>query len=222
MTVFDHASADAWWLRNKAYVRGRKSDQVVEALARLNWPRGLANDLAIEIGCADGTRLHRLTTRRGGRGAGCDLSPAAIMDGSTAYSGLDLRIASGLAAPFASGSAGVVILGFFMTYLDPGDYFTAVQEADRLLADNGLLIVQDFLPNAPGARPYGHADQLTARKMEFSRLFLGHPHYRLVHRELVLDRDESLPHPDDRQGIDILHKDRAGAFAALEPYGGAR
>lgn len=208
---FSDDDADKWFLRNVARLRA-ENDYIVEAVAGLGWTG--ASEV-LEVGCANGYRLDALTGRHGGRGFGIDPSGIAIEDGAARYPALDLRVGNASSLPFEDEKFGMVVLGFFLTYLEPRDYFRVVMEADRVLAEGGWLVVQDFFSAVPVRRAYSHKPGAVTRKMDFARLFLAHPGYTHIHRELS-KRDAGFLEKPKREGIDVLVKDNHGAFVEID------
>jgi ubiquinone/menaquinone biosynthesis C-methylase UbiE len=144
-------------------------------------------------------------------GAGIDPSAAAVEAGRAAFPGIDLRVGTADALPFADAAFDLVIFGFCLYLVDPALHFRAVAEADRVLADGGHLVMVDFLPPFPYANPYAHVPGLMASKHEYTRMFTAHPSYTLVQRTLI-GATTGVPAPDDRVTIDILAKRVEGAF----------
>lgn len=208
-TAFLTGEGDRWFERNQAHLSGGTDDIVVAAVDYL----GIRPKAIFEIGAANGHRLAAMTKSFGASGAGIDPSAAAIEDGKATFPQLDLKVASADELPFESGAFDLVIVGFCMYLVDPAHHFKAVAEADRLLADGGAMVVFDFLADQPYHNDYAHLPGLRAHKMEYARMFMSHPSYSLVHRQLAR-KSENFLEPDWREGVDILVKNAADAFPA--------
>jgi hypothetical protein len=80
---------------------------------------------------------------------------------------------------------------------DPEDHFQIVWRADRLLKNNGYLVVHDFSPPIPFKNEYKHASSIFTHKLDFSLLFLAHPHY-------TLQEAHSSAHGGEEMGPDTI------------------
>lgn len=94
--------------------------------------------------------------------------------------GVSARQSTADALPFPAAAFDVVIFGFCLYLCDNDDLFRIVQEADRVLAHPGWLVILDFDAQAPVFRPYHHAAGVRSRKMDYKSMFLWHPAYTLV------------------------------------------
>lgn len=205
--AFLEGEGDAWFARNVARLGHPENDIVVNAMEALHiQPRRL-----LEIGCANGWRPAVLSQRLSAQGFGIDPSAKAIEDGRKRFPKLTLEVGTADALKFEDGMFDLVIFGFSLYLVDPKDYFRCVEEADRVLADGGVLAIFDFLPPFPYANDYVHLPGVRAHKMIFSNLFTAHPAYTLLSRSI---KPEGAGNPDQREGIDILHKRLVDAFPA--------
>lgn len=193
-------AADDYYQRNKADFG--KSDPVLPLLEKVNFvPRNV-----LEIGCADGWRLRRLQEKYGCGIAGIDPSGQAI----EAAIALTNPTRPSPAYAFSVGTADnlsvcptshfdLVIVGFCMWFIEPWQWFKVVAESDRVLQDGGALIVHDF--SVPyGIRWSGWSDlfgserekDTTAWLYDFPRLWLGHPCYSFVEKQMSAKRIGNL------------------------------
>lgn len=206
-TAFLTGEGDRWFERNASQISQTVEDVVTQTVAGL----GIRPKAALEIGSATGHRLATLSKAYGCRGSGIDPSEDAIATGTKIYPDLDLKVGTADELPFETGAFDLVVVGFCMYLVDPNLHFRAVAEADRVLADGGVIVVFDFLPDHPHHNDYSHLPGLRAHKMEFSKLFTAHPAYSLVHRQLA-QKSGTFLQPDWREGVDVLIKNMAGAF----------
>lgn len=151
----------------------------------------------LEIGASIGWRLQRLSERQGCKVAGID--PAGL-------SNFVLKGAAHDLGAFPDGRFDLVIFGFCLYLVDPQDYFRAVAESDRVLADGGYLVIHDFFqgPDQPWRTPYRHCAGVWSHHAAFERLWLAHPAYRKVSTHLPADRPDEAVH--------VLRKDALHAF----------
>lgn len=210
--AFKIGEADRWYERNASVLSEDREDIISTCIARLDLePRRI-----LEIGAANGWRLAQLQSRYGAKAAGIEPSQKAVNDGSNLYPGVDLQVGTAEQLPFEDANFDLVVLGFCLYLVDPALHFRAVSEADRVLKDGGILAILDFQTGIPYHNEYHHLKGINAFKMEFSRIFLAHPSYSLVHRELI-NKGEALAEIDNRIGVDFLMKDCVNAFPG-NPY----
>ncbi|HOL64126.1 MAG TPA: class I SAM-dependent methyltransferase [Accumulibacter sp.] len=207
--VFLADEADQWFARNKSVLALERDDLVINSLSLVvSKPRRI-----LEIGCANGWRLDRLHQLYAAECVGIDPSGKAVAQGREIFPALDLRVGSADAIPDIDGQFDVVIFGFCFYLIDPVLHFRCVAEADRVLSDNGILVISDFLTPIPYHNVYSHREGVRSYKLEFCRYFLAHPAYNLIHRTLNHQKSD-LFNPDHREGVDILIKSLSNAFPA--------
>jgi SAM-dependent methyltransferase len=174
--VFLASEGDAWFSRNRSALEARdwSSDRVCVRIAALAAGRKLS---VLEVGCGEGSRLRYLAAQ-GHRVAGVDPSAKAVA--RACEQGIGAKQATADALPFDSSAFDVVIFGFCLYLCDTEDLFRIAQEADRVLANPGWLIILDFETPSVSFRPYHHAPQIRSRKMDYKSMFLWHPAYTLA------------------------------------------
>ena len=140
----------------------------------------------LEIGANNGWRLHLLqeiwpTCTM----IGIDPSEAAITNG---YDGINLQQGTADMLDFQNEEFDIVIFGFCLYLCDRSDLFQIAAEADRVLKNNGHLIIYDFFSAEPYKNPYSHIEGLYSYKMDNSKLFTWNPSYQVV-------KSIQQPHP---------------------------
>lgn len=211
--IFLSGEGNAWHQRNREGVSLLTTDPVLDALAGLDWrPRRV-----LEIGCGNGWRLALLRDRTGAACEGLDPSREAVEDGKARRPDLSLRVgtADDLSG-FEAGAFDLVLFGFCLYLVDRSDLFRVVAEADRVLADGGVLGIYDFCPPSPYANPYVHDSRVSSFKMDYARAFLWNPAYTELRRVVAHHAHrpglDALANPDDRVAVTLLRKDVAGAY----------
>lgn len=220
--MFLAGEGDRWYARNKA--------KLSEA-GCADWPLRLLTMLepgpdvrsVIELGCADGYRLAALSRLFGDgvRCAGIDASADAIRQGSERYPGLDLR--QGLLSDVPLDEpADLVVVNFVLHWVDRARLVRSIAEIDRLVADGGLLLLGDFLPDFAQRRRYHHLPErrVYTYKQDYSAAFktLG------MYRECVsVSYDHDAPDhaltPTDsgsRACCALLRKSLTGYYAEVD------
>lgn len=205
--VFKQSEGNAWFRRNAERLDNNNRPDVVRDMLNLLSPKRLELIGSVcDVGCSAGGRLDRLSTlvRPNTRLCGFDASDDAIATGTKRYSNLDLR--SGLAdAPPFSERFDLVIVSFVLHWIDRRRIVAAIAAVDQLVADGGLLIISDFLPDHPCAQRYHHRDdiELYTYKQDYGPAFTGHRGYMEIARHV-------FPHDCESHYVDVSeHQNRA-------------
>jgi SAM-dependent methyltransferase len=207
---FIESEGDAWYRRNaQALAERGGSDLVVHELER----QGMRASSVLEVGCANGWRLEILREKWNAQCAGIEPSAEAIADGQRRFPSLDLRRGTGDSLPFADASFDMVVLGFCLYLCDRRDLFKTAAEVDRVLRDDGYVVVFDFHPPTPYRNRYHHLPGVDCYKMDYSRMFTWNPAYRQL--TLVKRSHDNGPvsaNPDDTVSVAVLRKESALAY----------
>lgn len=209
--LFLSDEGNAWFARNKQALAERKvaDDAVTQAIAALQ----LAPKKILEIGCADGWRLRGLEAMTGAQCSGVEPSAEAIAQGKVLAPKHDLKVGTADALDFADGAFDLVIYGFCLTYCDRKDLFKVAMEGDRVLADNGMMLVYDFCTDIAYRNAYSHKAGVYCYKMDYAGLFAWNPLYSVVHKQLVSHGGAVIPDSmDERIGITVLRKNSVEAY----------
>lgn len=210
--AFLKEEGNAYFERNKYKWSTAKSednqreDPILRVLDRLRPFDGPV----LEIGCGACDRLHAIQREYDLECFGIDPSGAAIDAAGKQFPALHLERGTAETLPFDDCKFGVVIFGYCLYLVDPQDYFSVAREADRVLSDRGLLLINDFCTPTAYANIYIHQPSILARKMDWSRMFTWNPSYSLIHRELVSSK--GIQDPDERVTVDVLVKDISRQF----------
>jgi SAM-dependent methyltransferase len=214
--IFRDGEGDAWFRRNaKALSVDHREDQVLAAIERLH-RTGERPQSICELGCANGWRLAAIAERYPeiGRLAGCDVSEAAIADGSHRWPTLDLAVGP-IEQPPIQGLFDVVIVSYVLHWVARSHLSRAIAAIDTLVNDGGILIVSDFLPDRPVARRYHHRGdvKLYTYKQDYGATFIALGYYERVDN-LIFSHSgvEGEIDPQDRAQCSALRK----SFATYE------
>lgn len=160
------------WLRRNLTKLSPENDPVLEAIKTYR----IVPANVLEIGCANGWRLDALAQQYDCESYGVDPSGHLKTKSSLIYRGTADRL------PAHTDCFDLVIYGWCLYLCDPEDYFCIVSEGDRVLKENGYLIVYDFCSDKPYKVEYKHKKGLFSYHYDFSKLWLSHPFYSLVGR----------------------------------------
>ena len=206
-SVFIKSEGDAWFERNPK----EASEQSVALLDALTAIR-IAPRSILEIGCGGGAPLHMLREAFGAKCAGVDPSRKAIAYAASNFPDIDFSIGTADDLPFEDDSFDLVVLGFCLYLTDPKDHFRAAWQIDRVLQDNGTVVIKDFLVPSAYKTPYAHQPGVFSYKMSWSQMLTWHPAYSLLSRTYIEHGSTLTFAPDERVAIDLIRKDTSVAF----------
>jgi ubiquinone/menaquinone biosynthesis C-methylase UbiE len=150
--LFLQFEGDDWFERNIESIGltfDYKKDVVYGALLRHN----LNPNSILEIGSSSGHRLNGLKHLYGEDSIeyhGIDPSKKAVAYGLKKYKNINLKLgtADNLNC-YETGSMDIVIMGFVFYVIDRALLFKVISEIDRVLKNDGILIIVDFFPKFP-------------------------------------------------------------------------
>lgn len=208
--VFLDSEADEWFKRNEKAVMQKNfsSDLVVKEVSKIILMSSPHHKLSIlEVGAGHGKRLEYLSKTDGvGRVDGVEPSLQAIELAKN--KGITLVRGTAEHLPFESGIFDVLIFGFCLYLCDRKDLFKIASEADRVLKNNGWIIINDFYAPLLVQRPYSHKDGISTFKMDYRKLFEWHPDYTCYSHH-VTNHDHPEIYTDDSQewmAVSVLRK----------------
>lgn len=203
--IFAESEGDAWFARNFWKMQDQIKDDPVLAIIREHlspvWN-------GVEFGCSNGWRLNELDHQGWitQMAFGIDPSLAAIANGTPRFPDLILRRGTMTSHPLGANSVQLVIYGFCLYVCDPEELCEVVTQGDNILEDGGHLIIHDFDAEFPHSVPNKHVEGLMTYKMDWSRLWLANPAYKLVAKRVITDGT----------AVWLLKKDQKGAFPCLQ------
>jgi ubiquinone/menaquinone biosynthesis C-methylase UbiE len=170
--AFYEGEGDAWLKRN-IHKLPPEHDPVQDAIEHLN----ITPTSVLEIGCANGWRLEQLFELYKCKCWGVDPALGFPYGPYGSHHRFTRTTADNLSPHLEPDQFDLVIYGFCLYLCDPDDYFRIAMEGDRVLQDNGHLIIHDFYSETPKRVPYHHKDGLFSHKMDFRKLWDEHPYY---------------------------------------------
>ena len=209
--IFLSGEGDAWYRRNKSYFLSLNEDK--DSVFDVIVEQKITPKSVLEIGCADGRRLNIINKAFNAKCYGLDVSSEAIKDGTKEYRNIQLSVGSADQLNFAEETFDLVIFGFCLYLCDRNDLFKIAAEADRVLKNNGMIIIKDFHPPYPYKNKYSHCDDIYSYKMDYSRLFTWNPAYTIFAQN-ILAHDENADRKliNERISLSLLYKDLTHAY----------
>lgn len=218
--IFEKGEADNWFQRNQGVLVGRETGEGDPVF-------GLLQDFqvkptrALEIGASNGYRMHSLYKKYGCSVAAIDPSAGAVEDGKKRYPEIDMRVAMAHDLPFKDAEFDLVVVHGVFCWVDRAHLLAALSEADRVLADGGILSVGDFLPPQPERVRYHHLpeEKVYTYKQDYSAVFRASNCYELIN-QTVFDHRGWVKRPEvearERFSVTLLRKDLSRNYLTRE------
>ena len=207
--IFFGVESDKWFERNRS-LKDSPPDLVVDALHDM----GIRPLSLLEIGASDGRRLRRVKDEFNSSVSGIEPSEKAVATAKSRYN-IDLHRATADSLPFQDSSFDCVVMGFCLYLCDRGDLFRIALEADRVLSDQGLMVIYDFYADTPVKKAYHHLQGIWSYKMDYRQMFLWNPGYREIYyraHQHSLSGLVTEVAADDRIIVSILEKNLENGY----------
>ncbi len=215
--IFLDGEGDSWFERNNNLNMAErvKNDPILKEIKCLE----INPKTVVEIGCAEGWRLNVINEMYGSECFGFDPSKKAINNGSNIYPGINLKIGTADDVECDSGSADLLIVGFCLYLCDRDELFRIAAELDRVLMNEGVMIILDFYSEVPYRNEYIHKEGVYSFKMDYSRLFTWNPTYSVLSKIITNHgMDRVMKIKDERIGIVSLRKCNNDAYMTKPTY----
>jgi ubiquinone/menaquinone biosynthesis C-methylase UbiE len=140
----------------------------------------------LEIGCSSGHRLNGLKKLYGENNVeyyGIDPSKKAIEYGLSKYNNINFNIGTAdKLSSFVTDSMDIVIMGFVFYVIDRILLLKVISEIDRILKNDGILIIVDFFSEIPKKIRYHHInnDNFFTFKQNYYEVFISSKIYFLI------------------------------------------
>jgi hypothetical protein len=85
-----------------------------------------------------------------------------------------------------------LIFNFCLYLCDTEDLIKIITEADRVLKKNSYLLIYDFYYKGLKYIKYKHKKNIYSRKMDFSKLFIWHPNYKLIKIKKFIHKPKNI------------------------------
>ena len=182
--IFLKNEGDAWFKRNnKKKVKFGLKDPIIRAISKCFDKDSNQKKVLLEIGCGKAKRLNWISENFNFQCYGVEPSEKAV---SVANS-KKVKVVRGTAdlLDFDNKKFDFVVFGFCLYLCDRSDLFQIATEADRVLKDNGYLIILDFYSTEHIKKKYHHLSGVFSYKMDYRKLFNWHPSYSCFYHEVT-------------------------------------
>jgi ubiquinone/menaquinone biosynthesis C-methylase UbiE len=205
--IFLNGESDNWFFRNKESLKNQT--EFIDVNEVLGYIKKQSNIL--EIGCSNGTKLNYIQEKLPNLNLslfGIDPSVKSIKDGKSSFCNLKLEVGTSDLLNYPDNFFDIVLVGFCLYLVDRNLIFKTISEIDRVLKQNGFLVITDFEPPFPIKKPYIHKKGVYSFKNNYSNFFVGGGHYNLLrkvhynHKDLIFDSNFN-----ERVSTSILYKE---------------
>ena len=212
--VFTRSEGDRWFERNRKALNG--FDAAADLPLKVLDLYELHPDRVLEIGAANGFRLAAIHARTGAAVVAVEPSAEAILNGKASFPCVTFVRGTATSVPLRE-SYGLVIVNFVFHWIDRASLLRAVAEVDRLVQDDGYLLIGDFQPSNQLKVHYHHLidEQLFTYKQNYAATFLAsglyHPVALLTAHHASKKLDPATAE-GERIGTWLLHKHSRGHY----------
>jgi SAM-dependent methyltransferase len=212
--VFKQQESNAWFHRNKSTLEQWNPD--TDFPLRLLSLYDLRPRRVLEIGASCGFRVAHLASKLGVEAVAVDPSEDAIAYGQIRYSNVTFIQSLASSIPIDS-TFDLVIVNFVLHWVDRTQLLGTVAEIDRLVSEDGHLLLGDFSPGGFCRVRYHHREDIEVYtyKQDYGSLFLQTGRYYSV-AQLTTTHNSDRPLPrsssHERIQVSLLHKDSLTLF----------
>jgi ubiquinone/menaquinone biosynthesis C-methylase UbiE len=138
----------------------------------------------LEIGCGEGKLLESLSKKKRFTLYGVDPSKKAINFLKKKNIGIQCSVGTADDLNFKESFFDIVVFGFCLYLVDKSLLFKIAFEADRVLKNNGFILIYDFFKKKSKTYEYIHHKKILTHKMNFSKMFLWSPNYKIFIKKI--------------------------------------
>jgi len=203
-TIFSSYESDNYFERRNK--RNAKLNEKKDFPMRLIELYELIPKKVLEIGAADGERLSLIAKKHNANVYAIEPSTKAISLGKKKFPSVNYVKGVGFDIPLNE-TFDLIIVNFVLHWVDRSNLLRTVSEIDRLLNENGYLIIGDFLPSNMSKVIYHHIkdQKVYTYKQNYASIFLASG---LYHSICLITGD----HASDKLVCDVNEKDRIGTW----------
>ena len=142
------------------------------------------NKTILEIGCSNGWRLNELyKINNNNTYYGIEPSKEAINFGKDNFTNINFINGTCDKIDMEDNSCDIIMIPFVLMYIDRNLLFRCISEIDRVLKNNGILIITDFYSNRQRKNIYKHSSDTYIYKQNYFEIFISSHNYFLTKLE---------------------------------------
>lgn len=212
--VFLHEGSE-WYRRNQRVLESYTEDRIVNFVIQKN----LAQKAILDLGASNGWRLRMLAPHTQAELFGIEPGEEAVKAAeSLKPRAIVTRGVSHDLSQFADQSIDLVIISFVLHWVDRAQLLKTVAEVDRILANGGYIIIQDFDPGFAAKTNYHHLPEASmfTYKQAYWDIFKSSQLYHIIHQESFAHNQDLPLTPDNTCTMAVLHKNMVGFYAQAQ------
>ena len=217
--IFAASEGDHWFERNRVTLSS--ADRLVhDPPLRLLEICSITPAYVLEVGASNGYRLNTLRERYGCRAVAVEPSEAAIKDGEQRYPSIQFLNGVASAIPIKeNGQFDLVLVHFILHWVDRSTLLGSIAEIDRMVGDNGYLLIGDFYPATPERVAYHHLPDgdVWTYKQDYTEVFIASGLYSRVAVQTFDHTGSSVSAsvvPENRIQVSLLRKSLREGYPA--------
>lgn len=167
---------------NNYFKRNENNLSIDNDIILKNFDINTYNNLNIlEIGCSNGWRLNEFNKINNTNNYyGLDPSLDAIENGKENFKNINFIHGTMDKIDLPDLTCDIIFIPFVFMYIDRHLLLTCISEIDRILKNNGTLIITDFYSNVPRKNMYKHTDNTYIYKQNYFEVFTSSNNYFLL------------------------------------------
>ena len=163
----------------------------------------------VDVGCGQGGRIGLLKNQYSDRFIGIDPSSEAINEVNKL--GIEGYVATADDLPFHDKSIDVLIYSFSLYLCDREDLFKILYESNRVLKEQGWIIIYDFWSKYHTWNLYKHNTKIKSFKLDLPSMFTWHPFYTMMdHTVRAHNEWKYTDCPDEWTAVTTIRKNELG------------
>lgn len=202
--IFINSEADNFYKRNIQRFKNinYKKHKIILKLKKIFKTKKKIN--LLEIGCSDAGLINFID--KNFKNIKCfGLDPSLNALNSQKNKNLTLKKATAEKLPFKKFFFDIIIYNFCLYLCDTRDFIKIVSEADRVIKNNGFIIIYDFYFKKIQYVKYIHRKNIFSRKMNYGKLFTWHPKYKLIKLYKFKHKKKNIEFKNDKLNITAIY-----------------
>jgi len=179
--IFKEFEGDRWFDRNKDRI-GTEESLSSDLPIKLIELYDLKPKKCIELGCSNGWRLNEIYKRIRCECIGIEPSKKAVEEGRKKFKNIQFFNSTADSVPLDDESVDLVIINFVFHWISRKTLLKTVYEIDRILKNNGYLIIGDLYPDYPTKVKYHHLpdENVFTFKQNYVEIFISTSCYKMI------------------------------------------